>query len=77
MRIDEFEDKLKNIYSYNDLQQLILQLQADAKDLQRNDYHPKLLLDALYKFRNQVKVSSIINNSLFNQLVKKELKKSE
>ncbi|WP_337020399.1 hypothetical protein, partial [Oceanobacillus massiliensis] len=72
-QLNDFENKLKSIYTYQDLEQMTLQLKGEVHALEANATQPKEFLDALYAFRGNYKsVTTRVNQSLLSKLEKKE-----
>jgi hypothetical protein len=72
-RLVDVEEKLKSIYTYQDFEQMILQLQREIQVLESKVSQPGVFLDGLYEFRRNYKsITSKLNYSLISREEKKE-----
>ncbi|SOC34868.1 hypothetical protein [Ureibacillus acetophenoni] len=75
-KLVELEEKLKSIYTYQDLKEMIAKLEDDVKQIESNMTQVESFLNLLYEFRNKLKsVKSKVSQSLsVDRQEKKELK---
>lgn len=74
-KLAELEGKLKGIYTYQDVEVMVSQLQEEAIKLESSASQVESFLSGLYEFRKHFKsVSSILGQSLLNRQEKKVLK---